>query len=378
MHQLQALLEHPLVHAIITWLTARSPWVIMIKAGTVILLPALAGGMAFVVAIPLNGGKIDLMFDSSGGTPVLLTWSAGVLGFLLVVIGTVFHFLRARGEERATERKRVFVMEQRGLRDTSDTPLVAAVPPGSKGRREQILVDLRELIHDNRITSPEVALEKLVSRFKELQSRKREFPREDVSVIYGGLSPVPFTFFAGVLFDDEDRLTIMDWDRDRTAWRSLDGMDDGVRFSEPDLSQVPENASEVVLAVSVSYKINMEAISRTFGSIPVVTLDLPGGDIDCHWSEVKQQELAKAFRRLVSELGNRGTKYLHLCIAGQNSLVFRLGRSYDSRNHPPATVYQYERTDTPPHPWGLQLPTHGVKHAQIVHTTAAKSLLAAN
>lgn len=376
-HQFHSLLNHPLVHAIVSWLTARSPWVVMMKTGSAILLAALAGGIAIGVAIPLNGGKVDLMFDSSGGTPALLTWSAGVLGLLLVAIGAFFHFLRARREERETERKRVFVMEQRGLRDTSDTPLVAAVPPGLKGRREQLLVDLRERLHDNRITSPEVALEKLISRVKELQNRRREFPPEDISVVYGGLSPVPFTFLAGVLFDDEDRLTIMDWDRDRTGWRSLDGMDDGVRFSEPDLSEVPENAPEVVLALSVSYKINMGAVKSTFGSTPVVTLDLPDGNTESHWSELKQQELAKAFRHLVSELGNRGAKQLHLCIAAQNSLVFRLGRSYDVRNHPPATVYQYEPTNSPPHPWGVRLPTHGIRNPLIVFRNQISSTVIA-
>jgi hypothetical protein len=88
--------------------------------------------------------------------------------------------------------------------------------------------------------------------------------------------------------------------------------------------------------------------------------------VDCHWSEEKQQALARTFRDTASALSNAGLRKLHVFIAAQNSVTFRLGRSYDKRNLPPAVVYQYERSSAPPYPWGVLMPVHGIDKAQIV------------
>lgn len=131
------------------------------------------------------------------------------------------------------------------------------------------------------------------------------------------------------------------------------------------IDQVPTDAPAAILTVSVSYKVDVPAVRRTFGSLPLVELDLPNGTPSCHWSEQKQQALVQAFRDTVIGLGNRRVGRIHLVLAAQSSIAFRFGQAYDRRNLPPLIVYQYERSNNPPYPWGVSMPTHGLAAATI-------------
>lgn len=176
---------------------------------------------------------------------------------------------------------------------------------------------------------------------------------------------MPFTFLTGMIIDDESAVVAFDWNRHDNRWQPLNDKDDGDRFVISDLNLVPENADQVVLAVSVSYKVDMTAIGRTFGSLPIVSLDLPKGHQDCHWSEEKQKALAQDFLKTITALNNKNVGKIHLVLVAPNSVVFRFGRIYDKRNLPKLVVHQYERSNTPPYPWGVLMPTHGVDIPRI-------------
>ena len=98
---------------------------------------------------------------------------------------------------------RLLSVEARGLRDTSGAPLIDSLPSRFQGQRDQVLVDLRQQVKDGEIVAPEAALEKLISLPIDLKRRENGFDRRDLTLIYGGLTPVPFTFLTGVLLDDE-------------------------------------------------------------------------------------------------------------------------------------------------------------------------------
>ena len=66
-----------------------------------------------------------------------------------------------------------------------------------------MLVDLRQRVKDGEIVAPEAALEDLVSLPADLKRRENGYDRRDLTLVYGGLTPVPFTFLTGVLIDDE-------------------------------------------------------------------------------------------------------------------------------------------------------------------------------
>lgn len=348
----------------------RSPWLRILRCGASIFLVSISGLTASLVIPEL----FAFTWDNSSGTPADVTYFGMFVGSALMTVGAVGEINRTRAENKRLKRKRVLVIEERGLRDTTDTPLEAAVPPELEGRRAPILIDLRQRVADGTIVSPEAALERVCALPRFLEQGRAGLDRNDVSTVYGGLVSVPFAFLTGVLLDDESAITVFDWDRGAERWRLLDGADDGERFAVSGIAGVPLDAAAVILAVSVSYRVNLPAVRGTVGDLPLVALELPRGGTSCHWSEEKQRALAETFRQTVIALCNRRVQRIHLFIAAQNSVVFRFGRAYDKRNLPPVIVYQYEQSATPPFPWGVLMPTHGVPQAQIVRSTGPSTV----
>jgi hypothetical protein len=107
-------------------------------------------------------------------------------------------------------------------------------------------------------------------------------------------------------------------------------------------------------------------LRSTFPSLPIVRLALDGGSPHSHWSDSKQGELADQFLRAVIRLSGQGVRRIHLVLAAPNSIVFRFGRSYDKRNLPSVTVYQFENGSIPAYPWGVDMPVGGTSRAAIV------------
>ena len=232
------------------------------------------------------------------------------------------------------------------------------------------MVDIRQHVKDGEIVDSEAALLGLVSLPSDLRRRVNGFDRRDVTLVYGGLTPVPFTFLTGVLMDDEGAVVILDWDRHAEVWRQLDESDDGKRFRSSGLESVKRDTPEVALSVSVSYSVSSDDVRSTVGGIPIVTLSLEGGSPNCHWSQSKQRALGEQFLNTVVSLGNLGVGLVRLFLAAQNSVAFRFGRLYDKRNLPEVVVYQYERAASPPYRWGVRMPVCGVDRPVIENPAA--------
>lgn len=330
---------------------------------------SLAFGTGWILdfSFPFQGGQVSFSFNSAGGTPAVIVYVVAGFGAALIVVGLVWMISDYRTDQQRIARKKVIVIEARGLRDSGGSPLINAIPPKVKGHRDQVPVDLRQHVKDGEIFAPETALEILRSLPNDLKRRENGFDRRDLTLVYGGLTPVPFTFLTGVLLDDERSVETFDWDRHAETWRRLSDTDDGKRFQIPDLTKVvPTGSKEVALAVSVSYRVALEDVQKKVGDMPVVKLILDGGSPDCHWSEDKQRALGQQFLNTAIDLSNLGIECIHLFLAAQNSIVFRLGRVYDKRNLPKIVVYQYQRNATPPYPWVVLMPVCGIDQPKIV------------
>lgn len=311
----------------------------------------------------------DLTLNFLPSLPDFLLWMMLIIGLFLFVLAATIAFIRVRKESTDSERRRVFVIEQRGLRDTTDAPLLAAIPNNLIGRRESILIDIRERIRDGFVTDPERALERVVGLSSELELRRAGHAAVDISTAYGGLSPVPFTFLAGLLVDDESSITIFDWDRDALAWRPLDGIDDGGSFSIAGIDSITTGTAEVAMAISVSYGVDIMSVSKILPNAPLVELQLIPRTNNGHWSENKQRRLASEFLNSAIQIADAGVQVIHLFIAAPNSMVFRFGQTYDKRNLPRVFVYQYQKGCDIEHPWSVSMPVQGVKNSRLVHTT---------
>lgn len=327
---------------------------------------AYGSGFALNVSFPFRDGQVDFGIDSSSVTPAVLVYVTVSVGVILIFVVMVLCGLQTWSTRKRLSRKKVIVVEARGLRDTTGSPLSESVPPKLVGQRQDVLLDFRQRVTDGEIVAPEAALEHFTSLPTDLRRRENGSDRRDIFWVYGGLAPVPFTFLTGVLFDDEAAVHILDWDRHASRWRGLGGADDGKRFAVTGLGHVSNDAFEVALTLSVSYRVDLDGVRAKVGEIPIVTLDLEDGSPDCHWSEQKQCALGGQFLRTAITLGNRAVKRIHLFLAAQNSVVFRFGKLYDKRNLPEVVVYQYQRAATPPYPWGVLMPVCGVNQPEIL------------
>jgi len=345
----------------------RTPARIFLTCGAALVL---CGGIwrSFPAADMLWKGEGQSVRFSISDAPAEYLSLAGLgLGVIFMVVGGVWSLRDQRREEARTAKKRAFVIESRGLRDEQGRPLSAAVSDDLRCRVDDCLADLRRFNRDGRVIDPDGAAHEVMQVIGDLHRRRTDKHREDVTLVYGGLTPVPFTFLLGVLLDDEGPIELWDWDRTRERWRKVNDDDDGIRF-KVDWKPPESDFAEAVIAVSASYPILDENLERAFPRLPVLRMDLEGRGQDSHWSHSKQAALATQFLDAAKLLEGAGVKVVHLVIAAPNSLVFHLGKRYDRRNVPQAIVYQYERDSDPAYPWGILLPKPGESTVGIIGT----------
>ncbi len=162
---------------------------------------------------------------------------------------------------------------------------------------------------------------------------------------------------------------VLDWDRHAEGWRALDDVDDGFQFSISGLEDIATNTSEVAVAVSVSYGVDLPGVAKKVGDLPIIHLELENRSPDAHWSDEKQRTLGKQFLDTIIALSSLGVRQIHLFMAAQNSICFRFGRLYDKRNLPQIVVYQYQREESPPYPWGISMPVAGITQPEVLKNT---------
>ena len=351
----------------IDWLRARPIGLSLIKYGSVLIGLVLTG---WAMSGWISFGDQQVRFGLGEGdlpTPALVL--VLIVGVCLVGGGG----LSLISEWRQGRRRRVIVVEMRGLRDWNGRPLETAVPRRLKGQRITVPVDLRQGVADGVIVEPQAALDRIAGLPSQLTQLETGAGRGESIIVYGGLAPVPLTFLTGMLLDDEGRVEVLDWDRHAGCWRELDEGDDGGRFVQRGVEAIGDGVREAALVVSVSYRVGLDTVKSTVGDVPVVKLTLPGGTPDSHWSAEKQAELGRAFLETVVALGNLRVERVHLFLAAPNSVVFRFGQLYDRRNLPEVVVYQYERDTDPPYPWGVRMPRSGSAAGAIRRTAGRAS-----
>lgn len=344
--------QHNSTH-MIRWLTRRRHvGRVLLTAGVMIMIAALGSGFSLSLTQETLEGRLIGWITTGDGLPFELTRIAFWLASALIVTGVIAMVGHIAIDLRHAQRSAVIAVELRGLIDTSDRPLLKAIPKRLPGQRLDANVDIRSDMHAGAPDRALKALEGLSDTVRRLRGQRE---RKDVQLVVGGVLQVPFLFYAGVVLDDEGMITPLDWDRKAGQWRVLDGVDDGARFTVTDLKTLPMGSERVVLSVSASYATDSTAIAATFGMHPLVSMALPRPLPDTLWSEAKQAALTAQFLEVLAELGNRGVRSVDLVLAASSSLAFRMGRAYDRRNLPELRCYQYQRNVQPPYPWCVEI-----------------------
>jgi len=350
-----------LLSALIEWVFRRkSRGLLVMRAGSALLVLLIAG-MNLSLTIPTGSGSFTIGWADGGISP-LLSYGLIALAVVLILVGLFLVI----GEARIEGRKRVFVIELRGLRDWDGPPLTDDVPASLPGRREPILLDMRQRIQDGVIVDPGAALKRISSLRSDLELREKGIDRRDFSYVAGGLAPVPLTFLVGVVLDDETPITFMDWDRHARKWHRLSEPDDLKRFVIDGLDPLPAQVDEVILAVSASYQVDLASARAKLPGCAVVHLLLDGASTSSHLSSEKQIALGRQFLDTCLKLQARGVKRIHLFLAAPSSLTLRFGTLYDKRNLPLVAVYQYEQGKRQPFAWAISMPVAGTSEPSLL------------
>lgn len=345
---------------------------VKLLASSSALLIALSGGFA----LELKGfaGVMDtLKFSSGEGLPSHLVALAAYIGCGTWLTGLVMIVMSYIREWQEADARRVLVVELRGLVDTSDRPLLEAVPRTMPGRRIDCQVDVRQLLSAK---PPQVqeALQELAHIRRQLRQLRGDTTKSNVTVVVGGVMQVPLQFYVGTLIEDEGAVHLYDWERTEKRWKTLSETDDESRFAMTGLDTVG-GAPEVVLAVSASYRVALDDIAVTFPNHPLVHLSRLNPVPNTLWSEANQAALTQQFLNALAELANRGIQTVHLILAAPASLSIRFGMAYDGRNMPQIRCYQREAHQYPPYPWSISMP-RGERPVEYLHTPAPRTLTA--
>lgn len=342
-----------LANQLVAWLVRpRNLGIVLLTCSSGVLI-AVVGGFSFK-AQGVAGIVEAFEFSTGEGLSASLTNLVVCLACVTWVVGLGVTGYGQWREWAEADARRVLVLELRGLVDTSDYPLLKAVPRSIVGRRVDCLVNVRAWLSANPPCVDE-ALKELGHVQREIRRARGDTARENVRVVAGGIMQVPLLFYAGTILEDEGDVLLFDWERTIRKWKPLAAADDESRFSANGLDDI--EATEVVLAVSASYMASLENIEATFPGLQVVHLARANPEPNSLWSEETQAALTQQFLQTMGTLANRGVKTVHLVLAAPSSLAIRFGMAYDHRNMPNLRCYQRECDHVPPYPWSVQMPT---------------------
>jgi hypothetical protein len=337
----------------------------LIAAGLTLTVMAVGGNWAGKLIYKDEARSLDVTVNTADAFPSWVYWSLLALGLLLLVSGVAFAMWEAWRDAIATQRCKVLIVEVRGLHSIPDSPLENA-KISAPGVRHTVLIDFRPQSAQE-LVSPEAALESICALKPALTALSNGANRSDISIVVGGLAPVPTLVLVGSILDDESRLTVFDWDRSIGDWRETNQVDDGARLRMLSAPTLANGITEAVLAVSASYEIRDEDLDAKFQSLPRMVLSSePPLAADRFWSLEKQSLYVVAIRDAIQQLTAAGVKRIHMVLAAPSSLSLRVGMAYDRRLSAELVVYQYERRFTPPYPWGILMPSAGGPSASVV------------
>ena len=330
----------------------KSPALYAARSGFFLMTVSLTGSWAMFVTYYDSEHFFKVNYHSShvGAFIALIGFLLGCAAF---IGGLLWEFKCYIDESKLRARKKIIVIEQRGLLDTTDTPLEDYIASHSNINTESVINDVRERITNNVITRPDLALLKLQHLNNDIQVRKERLNSSDISIAYGGIMPVPFAFYTGYMLDDETNISIYDWDRDESSWKEVDEEDDFETFG---ITSNDIATPEAVIAISFSYLVDKVAIESEFDGKSIHYLTLPKRNRNNHWSRAKQNRLAGDFLEFCKSLQERGVDKIHLILASQNSVSFRFGQVYDKRNLPRLAIYQYEKHADIKYAWSIAIP----------------------
>lgn len=285
-----------------------------------------AGGLGWALTLIIPEWNIPVTIEFGPQQPILL-------GTILILAGLSIGFWRISSNSKKVG---CFLVDHRGMKgmDLGDPQKDL---PGSCKAGEVRIIKIGYSENKKEILNKIEALnERLSQDFSDAGNSK-------ANLVYAGLAPVPFLFYAGVCLTSRKHCKIVfDWDRHSGTWHEPSKPSQNLSFV---IERPEQSVGEILaLAMPLSAPFGAEPIMSTLGEMPIMWLRLQGGaSQDSIASSLDQQRLAKEFYDVLAGLRaeHPNLKTVHLFIAAQASFVFRLGQQYSTSVHPPVHLYGF-------------------------------------
>ncbi|QSO48414.1 SAVED domain-containing protein [Alicyclobacillus mengziensis] len=177
---------------------------------------------------------------------------------------------------------------------------------------------------------------------------------------YTGVSPIPFVMLAGTYFSREYVNEYYEFDKHNEVYVSLTAQKKHFPKLKrrTNLDNLDHNATEVVLAISLTKQI--DSVDTEQFQLPIVHLsvDKPGDNVIT--SKVQLREYRQTVYDTIMEIQNKllHVTKMHLLYSGQSCLAFEMGKFFnelDSNRISEVISYQYSRQLQPRYHWSLNI-----------------------
>lgn len=158
-----------------------------------------------------------------------------------------------------------------------------------------------------------------------------------------GLAPIPLLILYGNLFANRSNIDVYQLKKNPSSWE-WENNDTKLNISTTWLSNFP-HASEAVIMLSFSGKVNIANVNNTINtvSLPTVELSIENPYDDFLRSKQQLDEFLIEFRKTKSKLLELGVKQIHLFAAIPISFAISIGQAYNPNYDANLITYDYKQ-----------------------------------
>lgn len=158
-----------------------------------------------------------------------------------------------------------------------------------------------------------------------------------------GLAPIPLLILYGNLFANRPNIDVYQLKKNPSSWE-WENNDTKLNILTTWLSNFP-HASEAVIMLSFSGKVNIANVNNTIDttSLPTVELSIENPYDDFLRSKQQLDEFLIEFRKIKSKLLELGVKQIHLFAAIPISFAISIGQAYNPNYDANLVTYDYKQ-----------------------------------
>lgn len=178
---------------------------------------------------------------------------------------------------------------------------------------------------------------------------------EAKNIYMASLGSFPYLFLLGSLLRNGYRkVTIMDYNRNRSEWYALHAIGDHVH-NIPDSNQHPQRhtieniisklqsteGNEVGIALSYTFEIQKSSLPAHLQNQTLYLKNSAGMGHDLLSNKISQNDLLKELSQYIEQLSRN--KKVCLFVSAQTSFCINMGRTYMDNSHGTVVLYNYNR-----------------------------------